>query len=41
MEKKNVRIARIVLYNKRSSVDIAIPDFKLHYRARLIKTTWY
>jgi hypothetical protein len=35
------RIAKIIIYKKRPSRRSATPNFKLHYRAIVIKTTWY
>jgi hypothetical protein len=41
MEKQKSRKAKIILCNKRAIGCIPSPDFKLSYRAIVIKTKWY
>ena len=40
-KQKRSQIARIILRKKNRAEGITFPNYRLHYKARVIETTWY
>ena len=41
MEIEKTKIDKVVLRKKNGTGRINFPDFRLHYKAKIIKTVWY